>query len=295
MAEWIALDWGTSSFRAYLVRDKFILDKISTNDGMKFVSKANFKNILIKNICVWLKSYNIKTILVSGMVGSKQGWVEVPYKKCPCSVLKLNFTKIKISKKINVIILSGISQQRPDDVMRGEETQIAGYLLKNKFFEGSICLPGTHSKWVQILDMKIIKFNTFLTGELFEIIKKNSILCHNLNSNKIDEKIVLKSAKNIMVDPSFFTNKLFNIRAKGLLRDTSDIENNSILTGYILAMEIIASKSYWENKDVILIGSKKLNRLYELILHKKCKSITNIKSDEMTVKGLSFFKENLDL
>ena len=257
MADWIALDWGTSSFRAYLVRDKLILDKISTNDGMKFVSNNNFKNILIKNICIWLKNYNIKTILVSGMVGSKQGWVEVPYKKCPCSVLDLNFIKIKILEKIHVIILSGISQKKPEDVMRGEETQIAGYLLKNKFFQGSICLPGTHSKWVQILDMKIIKFNTFLTGELFEIIKKNSILCHNLNTNKLDEKLILKSAKNIMEYPGFFTNKLFSIRAKGLLRETSDIENNSILTGYILGMEIIASKSYWENKDVILIGSRK--------------------------------------
>ena len=293
MNHWIALDWGTSSFRAYLVRNKFVVDKISTNDGMKFVSKNNFEKILVKNINFWLEKYNVEIILASGMVGSKQGWVDVPYKNCPCSVLNLNFKKIKVIKKINLIILSGISQQRPEDVMRGEETQIAGYLLKNKLFKGTICLPGTHSKWVQISDMKIVNFNTFLTGELFEIIKHNSILSYNLKSNELDQKLMLEAAQTIMQDPSLFTNKLFNIRAKGLLRKTSDLENNSMITGYIIGMEIIACKSYWEDKDVILIGSQKLNQLYKLILNNKCKSIININSDKMVIKGLSFFKENL--
>ena len=134
--KWIAVDWGTSNFRAYLMKNDEVLDKISSNDGMKFVKKNYFENILIKNISKWLPSNEVIEILASGMVGAKQGWIEVPYTETPCSVMKLKVLSPKVNnKKIKIYILSGVSQNNPEDVMRGEETQLAGYFLDNPNFK----------------------------------------------------------------------------------------------------------------------------------------------------------------
>ena len=80
-------------------------------------------------------------------------------------------------------------------------------------FNGSICLPGTHSKWVEIRNNNIIKFKTFMTGELFEIISKNSVLIHSVEAEKIDKMELLKSVDKILQKPELFSNALFQLRA----------------------------------------------------------------------------------
>ena len=102
LKKWIAIDWGTSNFRAYLMKNGEVLDQISSNDGMKFVKKNDFENILIKNISKWLSPNQIIEILASGMVGAKQGWIEVPYTETPFSVLKLKV----LSPEVNILFSS---------------------------------------------------------------------------------------------------------------------------------------------------------------------------------------------
>ena len=294
--KWIAIDWGTSNFRAYLLDDDKVLDKISSNDGMKFVKRNDFEKVLIKNLSSWFSSNDNIQILASGMVGAKQGWTEVPYAKAPCEVLKLNLGTPKVkNKKLKVYILSGISQNNPEDVMRGEETQLAGFLLDNPNFNGSICLPGTHSKWVNVEKYKILNFNTYLTGELYEIVKNYSVLKHSLSNNDICEKKLIEGVEITLKSPNNFSNKLFQLRAKDLLKNQSSVEANSLLSGYFLGLELLGSKVYWFRKDVILIGSDFLNRYYELCLKNKVNSIKKFTSSEMTLKGLNYFKKNLNL
>ena len=294
--KWIAIDWGTSNFRAYLMKNDEVLDKISSNDGMKFVKKNHFENILIKNISKWLPSNEVIEILASGMVGAKQGWIEVPYTETPCSVMKLKVLSPKVNnKKIKIYILSGVSQNNPEDVMRGEETQLAGYFLDNPNFSGSICLPGTHSKWVNVKNYKILNFNTYLTGELYEIIKNHSVLKHSLETQEIYEKKLIQGVEKILKNPNNLSNVLFQLRAKDLLNNQSSVEANSLLSGYFLGLELLGSKVYWFEKDVILIGSDFLNRHYELCLKNKVNSIKKFTSSDMTLKGLNYFKKNLNL
>ena len=190
MSSWVALDWGTSNFRAYLMDNDDIVDQISTQEGMKFINQKDLEKTLIRNISAWYQKFNFKVVIASGMVGAKQGWVEVPYIECPCDLSNLNFKTLNILDDINVHILSGVSQSNPSDVMRGEETQIAGFLLNNIGFNGSICLPGTHSKWVNLKSYNIHEFTTYLTGELYEIVKKYSILKHSLNTTRLEDEIV---------------------------------------------------------------------------------------------------------
>jgi 2-dehydro-3-deoxygalactonokinase len=295
MGSWVALDWGTTNFRAYLMNNDDVVDHISTQEGMKFVDQQNFEKTLIKNITNWHQEFNLNAVIASGMVGAKQGWIEVPYVQCPCDIRKLNFKTLDILGDVKVHILSGISQFEPADVMRGEETQIAGFLLNNIDFKGSICLPGTHSKWVNLNSHKIKKFSTFLTGELYEIVKNFSILKHSVNTNELEPEIIKSAADLIIENPSLISNKLFEIRAENLLNNSNQTLNNSKLVGYLLGIELSGSRNYWEDKDLVIIGSSNLNNYYDLILKERSNTITLYNSNDMVLQGLSSFKKSLNL
>ena len=156
-------------------------------------------------------------------------------------------------------------------------------------------MPGTHSKWVNLNSYNIQKFTTFLTGELYEIVKNYSILNHSLDTTELDDEIVKSAAKLIIENPSLISNKLFEIRAENLLKNSNQTSNNSKLVGYLLGIELSGSRIYWEDKDLIIIGSSNLNKYYELILNGMSNSIRLYKSNDMVLKGLSFFKKSLNL
>ena len=294
--KWIAVDWGTTSFRAYLMVNNDVLENVETNDGMKFVQNQHFEETLVRIIEPWLDHKHKIEILASGMVGSKQGWIEAPYQKTPCNLNNIQFISPSVKdNRFHLKIFSGISQDNTPDVMRGEETQIAGFLYDNPNFNGSICLPGTHSKWVNLKSYNIHEFTTYLTGELYEIVKKYSILKHSLNTTRLEDEIVKSAANLIIENPSFISNKLFEIRAENLLKNSNQTSNNSKLVGYLLGIELSGSKTYWEDKDLVIIGSSNLNKYYELILNGRSKSIQLFNSNDMVLNGLSFFKKSLNL
>ena len=292
--KWIAIDWGTSFFRAYLIENDQVSDSIHTKDGMKFLEKASFEKTLIKLIEPWLENNYKIEVLASGMVGSKQGWVEAPYQSTPCNLHNINFISPSVKdKRFSLKIFSGISQSNKPDVMRGEETQIAGFLHDNPNFNGSICLPGTHSKWVQIENGHIINFKTFMTGELFEIISKNSVLIHSVTSNKIKKNELIMAVDEIFKKPEIFGNALFQLRADDLINSRGSEIYKSKLSGYLLGLELLGSLEFWQKKDIVLIGNTDLIELYEYILHKKVNSIKKFLSKDMVLKGLKNFKKRL--
>ena len=295
MEKWIAVDWGTSTFRAYLVQDNKVSDTIETKDGMKFVKSHLFEQTLLSLIDRWLDDDKITEILSSGMVGSKQGWEEAPYQQTPCNLKKLNYiTPTLKDNRISLKIFSGVSQIYQPDVMRGEETQIAGFLNETPNFNGSICLPGTHSKWVEIRNNNIIKFKTFMTGELFEIISKNSVLIHSVEAGKIDKMELLKSVDKIFQNPELFSNALFQLRADDLINSKGPTIYKSRLSGYLLAIELLGSMEFWKNNDIVLIGNPDLTEMYQYVLNKKVKSIKKFLSSDMVLKGLKNFKKNFN-
>ena len=294
MDRWIAVDWGTSSFRAYLIEDDVLSDTIETKDGMKFVKDNNFENTFINLIEKWLIKDKKIDVLASGMLGARQGWIEAPYEKAPCNLNNINYVSpILIDNRITLKIFSGISQNYPPDVMRGEETQVAGFLTDDDNFNGSICLPGTHSKWIKINKNSLEKFQTFMTGELFEIISKNSVLSHSVKSDNLDKAEILNSANKIMNKPEVFANALFQLRADDLINSKGAIIYRSRLSGYLLAMELIGSLEFWKNNDIILIGNINLMDLYEHVLINKVSSIQKFTSEEMVLRGLQHFKDKL--
>ena len=294
MNKWIAVDWGTSSFRAYLIKNNIVSDRIETKDGMKFINKNSFEKTFISLVENWLDDYQTTEVLASGMVGARQGWSEAPYQETPCDLNNIKFISPLINdNRIALKIFSGISQIDQPDVMRGEETQVAGFFYENPNFEGSICLPGTHSKWIKVKDQNIVKFKTFMTGELFEVISQNTVLIHSVKSNKTDQEELLKSVDLIFKNPSLFGNALFKLRADDLINSRNKIIYKSRLSGYLLGLELLGSIDYWKKSKIALIGNKELNRLYSYVLKDRVSSIVFYEAEDMTLKGLKYFKEKI--
>jgi 2-dehydro-3-deoxygalactonokinase len=294
LSTWIAVDWGTSFFRAYLIKNDFVSDKIETNDGMKFIKNGDFESKFISLTQKWLSKNKKIDVLASGMIGARQGWMEAPYEKTPCNLNSLNYVAPLIKdNRLSLKIFSGVSQNNPPDVMRGEETQVAGFFNQIEHFNGSICLPGTHSKWIKVNNNFIEKFKTYMSGELFQVISENTVLLHSLKSQKIDNKEFLNSANKIFQNPEYLTNALFQIRADDLINSRGPVIYKSRLSGYLLGIELLGAKEFWENCDVVLIGSENVMNLYEKLLEDKTLSLKKFSAEEMVLQGLKSFRKNL--
>src|SRR5262249_54220513 len=120
-------------------------------------------------------------VLICGMAGARQGWVEAPYLKTPTRLDDLHAGAIRVDAPGDIRILPGIAQDLPErpDVMRGEETQLLG--VTEADFSGLVCVPGTHSKWVRIDAGQIVEFSTYMTGELYAVMAQHSLLAHAID------------------------------------------------------------------------------------------------------------------
>jgi 2-dehydro-3-deoxygalactonokinase len=154
-------------------------------------------------------------------------------------------------------------------------------------------LPGTHSKWIKVKDQNIVKFQTFMTGELFEVISQNTVLMHSVKSDKTDQEELLKSVDLIFKNPSLFGNALFKLRADDLINSRNKIIYKSRLSGYLLGLELLGSIDYWKKSKIALIGNKELNKLYSYVLKDRVSSIVFYEAEDMTLKGLKYFKEKI--
>lgn len=185
-AQLIALDWGTSSLRAYLIGGAGdILDRRAEPWGIMQVPPGGFAACFDTITFPWRARWPLLPALAAGMIGSAQGWVEAPYCPCPAGPAELAAGLVPVAGA-NLWIVPGVVQGRAaadtgsarPDVMRGEETQIAGALaLRPTLHTASrLVMPGTHCKWVDVADGRIVRFATYMTGEVFAVLRQHSIL-----------------------------------------------------------------------------------------------------------------------
>ena len=222
------------------------------------------------------------------MAGAKTGWKEAAYLKAPCPPInKEKIIQVETEdQRISVSIVPGIMQKSPPDVMRGEETQIAGYLSKNPDFDGIICLPGTHTKWVHISANEIVSFKTFMTGEIFLSLSEFSILKTSVQSNDFDPTSFLEAFEDTYSNPALLSSKLFGLRAADLLENTSTKFLKSKLSGYLIGCELAGAKSYWLGQNIIMIGNNNLCILYQKALKKLGLNATIENTQNITLNGL---------
>ena len=264
-AKWIAADWGTTHMRAWAIGEE---DKVlafrESNEGMKDLQQNEFEPVLLRLIESWLDNTKITTVMSCGMVGAKQGWVETPYLKTPCVPIDNNqlTTANTLDKRIIVHLVPGVMQNHPADIMRGEETQIAGFINKNQDFNGVVCLPGTHSKWVNINGGQITSFKTFMTGELFGVITNHTLIRHSTSIKGWIQESFEDGIHEGFNNPGLIASNLFSLRAESIVNNLGRDQARSTLSGLLLGVELNGTQIYWKNNDVTLIGSELLSNNY---------------------------------
>jgi 2-dehydro-3-deoxygalactonokinase len=175
----IALDWGTSALRAYLMGvNGAVLESRTEPWGIMQLPAGGFAAAFDGVTSEWRVRAPQAPVVASGMVGSAQGWSEAPYCPTPAGASELARALARAGGGRLAIVPGVVQRGDPPNVMRGEETQIVGAFAMHPELaeEGTLVLPGTHSKWVQVSDTKIRRFTTFMTGELFAVLSSASIL-----------------------------------------------------------------------------------------------------------------------
>ncbi|HEX8374886.1 MAG TPA: 2-dehydro-3-deoxygalactonokinase, partial [Geminicoccaceae bacterium] len=178
----IGLDWGTTSLRAYrIAATGAVLERREAARGILSVAGGAFADALAEVAGDWLAAEPGVPVLASGMIGSRQGWREVPYADCPVGAAELarGFAEVAGPGDRTVRIAPGLLARDAGgvpDVMRGEETQILGEIAAHGVTSGRFVLPGTHSKWATAEAGRILSFATYMTGEVFDVLRRHSIL-----------------------------------------------------------------------------------------------------------------------
>lgn len=260
---WIAVDWGTSNLRVWAMdTDDQVLNTASSDKGMASLEPDQFEAALLNLITDWLPADRVTPVIACGMVGAKQGWLEAPYCAVPCQPAQTSTRAPTSDPRISVMILPGVCQDEPADVMRGEETQILGFLKEQPTWSGIICLPGTHSKWVRVENGQIVQFQTFVTGELFAAFESGTVLRHSLSGDGWDDGSFKSSVNLTLESPDKAPARIFNIRAEGLLNEQSNDHSRASLSGMLIGLELNATKEFWEGQYVTLLGAHALSDRY---------------------------------
>ena len=284
---WIAVDWGTSNLRAWAMGATGPLAEATSDDGMGKLSPDQFEPALLRLITPWLTAATTQ-VIACGMVGARQGWREAAYRAVPCTPVAADGVLRVTTQdpRITVQIAPGLSQQSPADVMRGEETQIAGALALHPGFDGVLCLPGTHSKWAQISAGEVVSFQTFMTGELFALLSTQSVLRHSMASGW-DAAAFDAGLSDALSRPDRIAAKLFTLRAETLLHGLTPAQARARLSGLLIGIELTGARPYWLGQKVKLIGAPGLAANYTIALKSQGLNPETLDATACTLAGLS--------
>jgi 2-dehydro-3-deoxygalactonokinase len=288
MTDWLAVDWGTSHLRVWAMTQSGTVQTRRSNDaGMGTLSRDGFEPALL-DLAGDLLGTGKTPVIVCGMAGSRQGWAEAKYVAAPCTPPGIDSaTHVPTSDpRLSVHILPGVKQTNPADVMRGEETQIAGFLALNPKFDGVICLPGTHTKWVHISAGEIVSFRTFMTGEMFALLSQQSVLRHTASGDGWDATAFADAVSTAMSNTSDLAARLFSIRAEGLLSDLHVDQARARLSGLLIGAELASARPYWLGQHVALIGDDTLCKVYADALGAQGLPVERTDAERMTLEGL---------
>jgi 2-dehydro-3-deoxygalactonokinase len=288
------VDWGTTRLRAWLLgADGAVLGRRSGVDGLITAREAGFSATLEKHLAA-LGAPAALPVIICGMAGSRQGWLEAPYIDLPAPIGAILEGAVRIGgEPRDIRIVPGLAQRLADrpDVMRGEETQLAGAGLPARG-RRVVCMPGTHSKWVAVEEGRVRGFGTWPTGELFSVLGAHSILRHSLGPGpkpvSADNPFFRRWCEQALAEGGDVGSRLFAIRAAGLLQDLGPGDAAACLSGLLLGGEIASARRRYEphGQSVVLIASGALGVLYSAALGLAGLEIEPVDADEAVRAGL---------
>jgi 2-dehydro-3-deoxygalactonokinase len=238
----IVADWGTTNLRAWaLDAEGAALDQRVGARGLLAVQGGRFAEALAEVCGGWIEPGI--PVLLSGMVGSKLGWSEAPYLAAPLVLdqLSRNLHRVESSLPVTVHIVPGVKLEdaRQPDVIRGEETQIAGALQVLGIADGVFVLPGTHSKWAMVEAGRLTAFRTYMTGEVFGLLRNNGTLSQLMQGEGQDEAAFAEGVtRGASADAGGLLHRLFAVRTLGLLDKMPRSSLASYLSGLLIGAEV---------------------------------------------------------
>lgn len=265
----IVVDWGTSNFRAYRFDAKGLSDERRAEAGILKIAGDDFEGALRAAIGDWLAPD--VDIFLSGMITSRNGWVETPYAFAPATLadLKANVVEKTLPDGVKLRFLPGVAQRAPrPDVMRGEEIQAFGAIDDDA--NATVVLPGTHSKWVAMEKGRIAGFCSMMTGEMFAVLMDHSILGRLIDASKREDRpeAFARGVRLALSDaPGGFLNHIFTSRSGALLGAIEAADIPDYLSGVVIGHEVKDGlRLAPENRAVTLIGDEKLVARYRAAL-----------------------------
>ncbi len=261
----IGIDWGSSGFRAYLLADDGrILASREAPLGITGLQPADYPDVLRREIGGWL-SGGSKTLLLSGMVGSRQGWREAPYVDCPAGLADLpaRLCRVELDGGQAALIAPGLSCHTAEglpDVMRGEEMQIFGALEADE--SASFCLPGTHSKHAVAEKGRITGFRTAMTGEIFALLRQHGLLAAMLPRREVPfSDTAFRAGLDRSAQAGGLLHHLFGLRTRRLFDELAPDAAPDYLSGLLIGHEL--RQASWHGR-VRIIASRELAERYRL-------------------------------
>jgi 2-dehydro-3-deoxygalactonokinase len=259
----IALDWGTTSFRAYHVDGQGkVINEFADAEGILAVKDGAFEAVLESHIGSWDK---LLPVIASGMITSRQGWIERPYVDCPASASDLAkaIHQHKTSSGRLIHFITGLHLKSPSighDVMRSEEVQVFGSLDTGAHH---FVTPGTHSKWIDVEDGRITNFATYITGETFSLMRNHSILGRLMKDDADDEAAFNQGVEKAFADPAGLLHSLFSVRSLGLFDALKPEQLSSYLSGIVIGTEVAhATLSNDRSAKYVVLASPNIGMRY---------------------------------
>lgn len=266
MSRLLAVDWGSSSLRgALLGADGAALQERAFPRGILTVEAGGFPEVFQSCFGDWMTPGTL--CLISGMAGSKQGWREAPYCACPAGFDAIA-AALEWVEPGRIAIVPGLSIDKTGapDVMRGEETQIFGALQLLGLDHARLVLPGTHSKWVSVTDRKVRDFSTWMTGELYALLRRHSILARMLPEDEpaLDSAAFDQGVAHALAGPGLL-NTAFSTRTLSLFNRMDTAALPSYLSGLVIGEELKA-QTLPRGEPVVVMGAEALTARYEQAL-----------------------------
>jgi 2-dehydro-3-deoxygalactonokinase len=262
----IGVDWGTSAFRAFLLdAEGGVLDRRAGSHGILTVTDGDFGRVLSSQVGDWLKARAVP-ILMSGMIGSRQGWIEAPYVPCPGGLADLAGGLVTVSlARTPIHVVPGMEVSSPSmrDVMRGEETQVFGALTTLGGADGGrFLLPGTHSKWVRVSGGRIMSFSTYMTGEIYAACRDHTILGRLMQDGESEAAFARGVSDGARPGtPGALLHRLFGARTAGLFGEIPGSDLPDYLSGLLIGAEVFDA-GLNDDTAVHIIASEALARRY---------------------------------
>jgi len=268
----IVVDWGTSSFRAYLVdlESGGCLEEVGDGLGMSALARAEFPSHCHEQTARWRPAGTSVPIYMAGMVGAAQGWLTAPQPPLPVDADDLARQVVPAEGLEDAWILPGVRYHGADghvDVMRGEEVQIFGALEEVGAVSAHLCLPGTHSKWATVRDGTLERFATAMTGELYQVILRHTVVGRLGDAEAAFDPRAFERGLSLAGRPGGLPYHVFGARGRFLYGDLNAAEIPSYLSGLLIGEELERMAELEPlPSSLLLVCSERLRGPYEAAL-----------------------------